>query len=93
MEFREIAGKTCITIEPWSLNHTHGLLQLHDYVMETNGQGQRTNAITEWAHCQRQVAFLYIGFAWALRGSVPCHCLMLVHIYRLKLFASGGDGG
>ncbi len=24
------------------------------------GQGQRTNAVTEWAHCQRQVAFLAI---------------------------------
>ncbi len=32
---------------------------LYNYVKETPGQGQRTNAVTEWAHCQRQVAFLY----------------------------------
>ncbi len=53
--FEELTGKTCKMIEPWSLNHPHGLLQL---CKETTGQGQRTNAVTEWAHCQRQVAFL-----------------------------------
>ncbi len=26
------------------------------------GQGQRTTVVTEWAHCQRQVAFFFVRF-------------------------------
>ena len=44
-------------IEPWSLNHPHGLLQLYKV---DNWAG--ANAVTEWAHCQRQVAFFSLMF-------------------------------
>ena len=29
----------------------------YSYVKQTTGQEQETNAVTEWAHCQHQVAF------------------------------------
>ncbi len=32
----------------------------YSYVKQATGQGQRAHAVTEWAHCQRQVAF----FLW-----------------------------
>ncbi len=44
-------------IQPWNLNHPHGLLQL---CKVDNWAGAEDNAFTEWAHCQRQVAFFHV---------------------------------
>ena len=37
------------------------------YIKLTTGQGLRMNAGTEWAHCQRQVAFLLYGICFDLQ--------------------------
>ena len=62
--FQELTGKPCEMIEPWSLIHTHSLLQL---CKVDNWAG--ANAVTEWPHCQRQVAF----FKFLI--NVPCQTM------------------
>ncbi len=61
----------CLSVCPYGLDQKSDwiiiliLLFLSNYncVKERTGQGQRTNFVTEWAHCQRQVAFLVIMYA------------------------------